>query len=264
MSHPSDPAAPRRLSVFWWTLINILALAFAILSWTGCYFLFNFPERAWNYSFLQKIGRLPELTFFESEDLPDGGALPPRSLYGLIYERNQTAGLPKIMDPETLGTLNLQLKRNYISNFQEAKNINYVGGTWRILSVQKLTSEDFIPNGFVVLAQALVIPQEQENSTRPQMLAFPVELEIILPTTPDQAIPNGAEIEAENSFELSKANHALVILHLSQSGTRDEPITRITAIPLMRRGFPLGKDSTLPLTIPTLVNPEGRFPLVGS
>lgn len=264
MPHQSDPAAPRRLSVFWWTLINILAIAFAVLSWTGCYFLFNFPERSWNYSVLQKFGRLPEISFFEKEDLPKAIALTPRRLYGLIYERNQSAGLPKLMEAETLATLNVQLKRNYITNFQEAKNVNYVGGTWRILSVRKLTQEDFVSDGFAVLAQALVIPEEQENSTRPQMLPFPVELEIILPTAPGQSIPDDAEVVADNSFNLTKGNHALVILHLSRSGARDEPITRVTAIPLIEADFPLGKSSQIPLTIPTTINPRGRFPLISS
>lgn len=262
MSHKTDPTAPRRLSVFWWTLINILAIAFAVLAWTGCYFLFNFPERSWNYGFLQKVGRLPELTFFKSENLPDASALNPRTLYGLIYERNQSAGLPKIMEAETLATLNVQLKRNYITNFQEDKNVKYVGGTWRILSVRELTEEDFVTDGFAVLAQALVIPEEQENSTRPQMLPFPVELEIILPTATGQSIPENAEVTTDNSFRLTKANHAVTILHLSQSGTRDEPITRITAIPLIGADFPLGTDSKLPLAIPSKINPEGRFPLI--
>lgn len=268
MPSKSDHHSPRRSSYFWWTLINFLALAFAVLSWTGCYFLFNFPERAWNYSVLKKLDRLTELSFAEeSEDLPKVTTLPPDKLYGLIYKRQETpanaGGLPEFLAAETLQTLNVQLKRNYLTNFKDAKNLNYVRGTWRILSVRALTEEDFVQQGFVVLAQALAIPAEQENSTNPELFPFPVELEIILPTAKGVSIPPETEITTDNSFEIGRLPHALGVIHISRGGSNDEPVSRITTIPLLDTPFPLTKKGTIPLQAPKYINPTGRLPVFG-
>lgn len=251
----------RHPSIFWWSLINVIALAFAIFSWTGCYFLFNFPERPWNYSVLQKINRLPELTFFEKQDLPKGKAIPP----GLIYQRYDDVTLrrtnPNKSPGETLATLNAQLKRNYISHYKSPVSHHYIAGNWRIRSVRKLDDKDFISSGFALLAQALVIPNAQMDSTSPELLPYPVELEILLPTSSETEIPPQTEIAEDNSFTLNKHPHALAVLHVSRSGTPDEPVTRVTAIPLSQTAFPLTKDTVLPLLPPTQVNPEGQFPL---
>lgn len=267
MPHQSDSPAKRRPNFFWWTLINLLALAFAVLSWTGCYFLFNFPERAWNYSILERLGRLPEITFFDGEDLPKASTLPPQQLYGLIYQRNEESSPelhPKLLDPTTLQTLNVQLKRNYLTNFKKPMNLNYVRGTWRILSLRQLTGDDFVQHGFVVLAQALAVPAEQENSTNPELLPFPVELEIILPTAPGVEIPPETKITTDNSFELDRVRHGLIIVHIARAGTADEPISRISVIPLLDKPFALTKDTSIKLTVPEKVNPRGTFPLVKS
>lgn len=259
MPHQSDPSAKRRPNYFWWTLINALALTFAILSWVGCYFIFNFPEKPWNYSLLQKLGRLPEITFFEGSDLPKATTLPPKQLDGMIYQRE--SGTSKLLDATTLQTLNLQLKRNYITNFKKPMNLNYVRGTWRILSVRKLTKNDFIPHGFAVLAQALAIPSEQENSTNPELLPYPVELEIILPTDPGTQIPANAEITADNSFEINRSRNGLIIIHIARGGTSDEPVSRLTTIPLLDKPFTLTTDALIELSAPTELNPKASFPL---
>lgn len=262
MSHPSDNPAKARPNFFWWTLINILALAFAVLSWTGCFFIFNFPEKPWNYSILKKIGRLPEISFFEGGDLPKATTLPPEQLYGMIYQRQTTGNeLPKLLNPTTLQTLNLQLKRNYIRNFKKPTNLNYVRGTWRILSVRELTDEDFVNDGFAVLAQALAIPTDQINSTNPELLPFPVELEIILPTAPGVSIPPDTEITADNSFEIDRARNGLIIINIARAGTNDEPVSRLTTIPLLEKPFTLAKGANIELTTPAVVNPKGQFPL---
>lgn len=262
MSHQAEVPTKRRPNFFWWTLINALALAFAVLSWTGFSFLFNFPEKPWNYSVLQKLGRLPEITFFEGSDLPKATTLPPQQLYRIIYQRREgETGFSKLLDPTTLQTLNQQLKRNYITNFKKPMNLNYVRGTWRILSVRELNENDFVPQGFAVLAQALAIPTDQENSTNPELLPYPVELEIILPTQPGTQIPSDTEITADNSFELDRARNGLIIVHIARGGTNDEPISRLTTIPLLENPFPLAKDARIELSAPTKLNPKGSFPV---
>ena len=213
---------------------------------------------------LQKLDRLPELTFLKNEDLPKATTLPPDKLYGLIYNRDPALSgnsLPKFLDGETLETLNVQLKRNYLTNFKAPKNLNYVRGNWRILSIRELTTDDFIQQGFAVLAQALEIPAEQENSTNPEYLPYPVELEIILPTAKDVSIPPNTEITTDNSFELRRLPHALAIIHISRTGANDEPISRITTIPLLSSSFPLTKTAEIPLTPPLIINPKGSLPL---
>ncbi|MGJ8723448.1 MAG: hypothetical protein ACSHYB_02735 [Roseibacillus sp.] len=262
MSHQSDSPVKRRPNFFWWTLINALALAFAVLSWVGCYFIFNFPEKPWNYSLLQKLGRIPEITFLEGSNLPKATTLLPEQLYGMIYQRQTSSGaLPKLLDPTTLQTLNLQLKRNYITNFKKPMNLNYVRGTWRILSVRELNDNDFVTQGFAVLAQALAIPTEQENSTNPELLPFPVELEIILPTAAGTKIPANTEITADNTFEIDRARNGLIIIHIARGGTADEPVSRLTTIPLLDKPFTLAEDARIKLSPPTKLNPKATFPL---
>lgn len=262
MSHQQEAPAKRRHHFFWWTLINLLALAFAVGSWVGCYSVFNFPERPRNYKWLQKLDRLPEISFFKGSELPKAkGTLPPQQLYGLIYERSNSSGSPQLMDGETLQTLNTQLKRNYITNFKSPTNLNYVRGTWRILSIRELNEKDFIKDGFAVLARALAVPADQENATNPELLPYPVEIEIILPTAKDTIIPPETQITADNSFGLDRLRSGLIILHLARTGTVEEPITRITTVPLLAKPFSLTEDTKVPLQIPSQVNPASVFPL---
>ena len=262
MPHSSASPVKRRPNFFWWTLINALALAFAVLSWVGCYFVFNFPEKPWNYALLQKLGRIPEIHFLEGSELPKATTLPPQQLYGMIYERRAgETGSPKLLDATTLQTLNLQLKRNYITNFKQPLNLNYVRGTWRILSIRELNENDFVSHGFAVLAQALAIPSEQENSTNPELLPFPVELEIILPTAPGTKIPADTVISEDNTFEIDRARNGLIIIHIARTGTADEPISRLTTIPLLDKPFKLTEDAQIELTPPQKLNPKAPFPL---
>ena len=260
--HSSAPPVKRRPNFFWWTLINALALAFAVLSWVGCYFIFNFPEKPWNYSLLQKLGRIPEITFLEGSELPKATTLLPGQLYGMIYQRQPGSnGHPKLLDAETLQTLNLQLKRNYITNFKKPLNLNYVRGTWRILSIRELNENDFVSDGFAVLAQALAIPSEQENSTNPELLPFPVELEIILPTDAGTKIPADTLISEDNTFEIDRARNGLIIINIARAGTADEPVTRLTTIPLLDKPFKLTEDARIELSPPDKLNPKASFPL---
>ena len=262
MPHSSASPVKRRPNFFWWTLINALALAFAVLSWVGCYFIFNFPEKPWNYALLQKLGRIPEITFLEGSELPKATTLPPQQLYGMIYQREATAnGNPKLLDATTLQTLNLNLKRNYITNFKKPMNLNYVRGTWRILSIRELNENDFVPHGFAVLAQALAIPTEQENSTNPELLPFPVELEIILPTAAGTKIPEDTVISEDNTFEIDRARNGLIIINIARGGTPDEPVTRLTTIPLLDKPFTLAEDARIELSPPKKLNPKGIFPV---
>lgn len=263
--HQAESPAKRRPNFFWWALINGLALTFAVISWTGCYFLFNFPEKPGNYALLKKLGRVPEITFFEGSKLPKATTLPPEQLYGMIYERQKSNGAsPSLIDNTTLQTLNQQLKRNYITNFKNATNLNYVRGNWRILSVRELTEKDFVTQGFAVLAQALAIPSDQVNSTNPELLPYPVELEIILPTAPEVTIPPETEITEDNSFEIDRTRNGLIILHVARAGTLDEPVSRLTTIPLLEKPFPLTKESQIALSPPTGINPKALFPLFQS
>lgn len=262
MSRKPDSPVKRRPNYFWWALINILALVFAILSWTGCYYVFHFPEKPHNYAILQKLGRLPSLDFFEAGKLPKATTLPPKQLYAMIYDREQAnTGPDKLMDAATLQTLNLQLKRNYITHFEKPLNLNYVRGTWRIQQVRELSSEDFISSGFAVLAKALVIPGDQEDSTNPDRLPFPVELEILLPTASGVQIPPNTEITTDNSIEIDRSRNGLAIIHIAQEGAADEPVTRLTTIPLLANPFALTKNSKIALTAPTRLNIQAPFPL---
>ncbi|MDP0489870.1 MAG: hypothetical protein Q7Q71_02320 [Verrucomicrobiota bacterium JB023] len=266
MPKANQPEPRKRPSIFWWSMINVLALAFAIFSWTSCYFLFNFPERPWNYSVLKKLDRLPPLDFFEDpKDLPKASTLLPKgdAKTDGIYQKLDTQALKQLAPgkspAEALAALNTRLKRNYLTHFKNPDNLHYIRGTWRIISVRRLTEQDFLSDGYVILAQALETPEDATLTT--ELVPYPVEMEVILPTTAEQEIPEDAALMADNVLSVDRLPHALALLHVSRSGTPDEPVTRVTTIPLLGTSFPLG-NIRLPLEAPTFANPEARFPLV--
>ncbi len=263
---PEKPTR-RKAHFFWWTLINALCLVFAVLSWFGCYYLFQFPEKPFNYQLIQKLGGLEDISFFKGEELPKGTSLGPQKLYRLIYDRKplteNEAYSRELLDAPILKKLNEQLRRNYITNYKKSKENRYINGTWRILSHRPLGKDDFITDGYAILTQALAIPIDQLDSTNPILLPYPVELEIIVPSSStDLILPSLESLPEDHALSLSRARQALTIIHITRSGTLDEPASRITVVPLLgEEPFKITKDLKIPLTVPEKINPKGTFPL---
>lgn len=72
----------RRPPYFWWLLANLLALCFAVLSWTVCLHVFGNPEIPRNYEIMRRLGRLPTLSRYWVLNVPNGNLLDPKGLYG--------------------------------------------------------------------------------------------------------------------------------------------------------------------------------------
>ena len=137
---------PRRPAYFWWLLANALALSFAVISWTVCLHVFRNPEMPRNYEILRKIGRLPQLKRHTVLNVPNGNLLDPKGLYSRFFQ----------FTGDQLTRFNARLMRNYLTNFEHPLALTYVEGDYRVEEVRLLGADDFITQGFVVRARALV------------------------------------------------------------------------------------------------------------
>lgn len=234
----------KRPSIFWWTLLNLLAAAFAVLSWTTCYYVFNFPEKDGNYRILRTVKRLPPVEEMSDETAPDGEALGPAELYATYLQP----------DAGTLNALNTQLKRNYISNFKWSDYHTYITGTYRVTVVRPLAVGDFFHPGFAVQAQAYMQPEDELLPAAP----YPVIIELLLPTR--QATPANP-FETGDEIPLKKIPHRAALLHVSRTGSSSEPLIQLTAVPLSYDAYESGERG-LDLAPPDPLSPEARFPVI--
>lgn len=234
----------RRPSIFWWTLANLLAAAFAITSWTLCLYLFRFPERPANYDLLRKLKRLDPVVSYPALDAPKGDSYDPQSLLTKFYS----------MSGDQLAAHNLAFKRNYLTNFKKAKVINYLEGTYRVENTRLLTAEDFFHPGIVVHAQATVQPDEL-NEPSP----YPVFLELLLPTKEEPAV---IPFKKGDSLPLSRTYHRALILHAAKRGTANEPAVCLTAVPLSFENYKAPDGQLLPLAAPDPLNMSAPFPVL--
>ena len=88
-------------------------------------------------------------------------------------------------------------------------------------------------------------------------------MEIIVPSSStDLILPSLESLPEDHALSLSRARQALTIIHITRSGTLDEPASRITVVPLLgEEPFKITKDLKIPLTVPEKINPKGTFPL---
>ena len=141
--------------ITWWVLANLAVLTFAIFTWTGCFYLFSFPEKKTNFQILQKLDRIGKVTAFTPLSAPASRSSSPEDLYELFYSLSE----------DKIEKFNRVLKRGYITNYQKIPVYRYLQGEFRILHVRELNENDFISPGILVQARAYVKPDKNSLSS---------------------------------------------------------------------------------------------------
>lgn len=238
-----DEPAPRRPAYFWWLLANILALCFAVVSWTVCLDVFGNPEVPRNYEILRKLGRLPELKRYTVLDVPNGNQLDPKGQYSKFFG----------LTGDQLALVNSRLMRNYLTNFEKPLALTYIEGDYQVERTRLLGPADFIAAGFAVRARALIKP---DDFTKPA--PFPVVIEYVFPTT---------ETEAAKSFRpgdilaVRKSPNCAAIVHIERVVEEDEPLVCLTVIPIAYGPYRVGDGLTFGIEPPSEVRPAAGFPV---
>ena len=227
----------------WWTIAGVVIVTFAILSWSGCYYLFNYPEVPKNFKILKKIGRIGEITPFTAFDAPPTSSATPADLYELFYS----------LDEEKIKQFNKMLKRGYITNYQKIPVYRYLKGEFRIIETRKLTGKDFISPGILIKARAYVKPDKNSLSS-----PYPLIIDYIIPTDVENAQNH---FNPGDLMELTKGNHCASIVHVKKEGRAEDPTLRCLIIPLAYNHYISPDKVEIPMTAPTSINVETPFPM---
>jgi len=221
-----------RPAYFWWLLVNILALCFAITSWAVCLHVFGSPEIPRNYQILRKLGRLPHAKRYTALDAPNGNALDPKGLYGRFFSLSGAA----------LERLNAQLLRNYLTNFARPQALTYIEGDYQVEKVRVFSGSDLLPNGFAIRARALVKP---DDFTKPA--PYPVIIEYVFPTTATTA---ARDFRPGGLLAVKKKPNCAAIVHVTKLMESGEPVVSLTVMPLAYGPFRVGDSGTITLDPP--------------
>lgn len=238
-SRPPVEANPERLVISFlsWSILILLLVAAAVASWLGSFYIFGHPEEAFSYNVLKTLGKLEPPKRFELTAAPRGEFLGPEALW------ERYSGL----SPAQLRETNRLLIRNYIRNYQQAKDpVPYIIGRYVILDSYELSPDSFFPSGVVALAKA----QEE-----PRIL-----LEHVFPSAPRQVLDlqrmllTGIEINLQRRLDMS------AIVHVEK--LRDGRL-KFTAVPLTYGAYAAAKGSgTFSLEPPSSLNVAAGLPLV--
>lgn len=242
-----EEPVPRRPAYFWWLLANALALCFAVVSWTVCLHVFGNPEIPRNYEILRKIGRLPELERHTVLDVPNGNLLDPRGLYSRFFP---LTGKP-------LERLNSRLLRNYLTNFEQPLALTYIEGDYQVEQVRELGPQDFITEGFVIRARAMVKP---DDFTKPA--PYPVVIDHIFPTLESDA---AHKFRQDDILGISKSPNCAAVVHIGRIEDEEgDPLLCLTVIPIAYGPYRVGDDATFGIEPPQQVRPAAKFPMFES
>ena len=239
--------ARKRPPIFWWILANLLAAAFAVISWTTCLYIFNFPEKAANYDLLRKLKRLPPVLDFAPSEAPEGDPANPKVTFKKFFPVEERA----------LDALNARLKRNYLTNFKDGSYLTYVEGDYRVTELRPLTTTDFFHPGLALRLQAFVVPDEVNELN--EATDYPVVLELLLPGSEDL---NASFFKVGDLLSFNMPAHRLAVLHVSRVSERSEPVICLTAVPLSYVNHRNADGKALPLAPPDPLNLVAPFPVM--
>lgn len=243
MPHTKEDISPRRPAWFWWALANLLALCFAVTSWVLALEIFGRPDVPHNYQLLLRMDRAPEFKSYSPKGAPDGRLLTPPEVYGWFFD----------MGDKGHAKLNSLYRRNYMRNFDEAYEVTYVEGDFRVLATRGFGESDFLPEGIAVRARAMVKPDDFSAAA-----PYPVIVELMLPMVD----PGLSERFAKGSvFTLEKAAHLPVVMHVQRHVEADEPAILVTVIPIRMGSLQLRPGGWVAFAPPAWVRPEGKMPL---
>lgn len=237
----------KRPSIFWWTLANLIAAAFAIVSWTTCLYIFNFPEKTANYELLRKLKRLPPVQSFTPKESPEGDPATPKVAFKRFFP----------IEDKALTALNAKLKRNYLTNFKDGKFVIYVEGDYRVTHLRPLTPTDFFEPGIAVRAQAFVAPDALNELTEPT--DYPVVLEILLPLGRKGGQP---PFKVGDIVKFNMTTHRTAVLHVTRHGSKEDPLICLTVVPLAYENHQASDGTPLALAPPDPLNLIAPFPVM--
>ena len=234
----------KRPPFFWWTLANLLAAAFAVISWTTCLYIFNYPEKPANYEILRSLKRLAPVTAFTPADAPDGDPADPKIAFRKFFS----------LDDSRLESLNLAQKRDYLTNYEESTLLTYIEGDFIVSDVEQLTADHIFHPGLAIRAQATV-----ETGERDEEALYPVVIELLLPTAES---PTETFFKKGDSLTLSRATHRAAVLAVTKLGTQEKPLVCLTVVPLSSDNYRAPDATPLPLSPPDPLNLEATFPVM--
>lgn len=229
---------PRRkkTNLFGWSVAILLLTGFAFAAWLGSFYIFWQPERPQSYKFLKKLHKIEPSKRFELTAAPAGEFLSAKQLYDKYIA----------LSPTELATVNAELARNYIRNYQQVRGlVPYVVGRFNIMEARELSPDYLVTSGMVALTNAV---------DHGELL-----LEHVYPADP-QALPlmkqtlvMGLEIKLERTHDLSAIIHAERL---------SDGRVMITAMPLLYGSYTVTRGpGTFTLEPPLDLNLAAGWPL---
>ncbi len=233
----ADEASSKDGSLFVWTIIILLLVAFAIACWIGSFYIFGHPETPFSYQILNKLKKLDPPKRFEFTDAPRGEFLKPAQIldrYGKL-------------SPRELMRLNETLLRNYLRNYKLTQDlVPYVVGTYNILDSYELTKDDFFESGVVALAQAKEAPKVLLEQI------FPAQAKVV--PSLHRTLLTGLDIDFKRENELC------AIIHVDK--TADGRV-RVTTVSILYPSYESATAAgTFTLEPPMVLNVAAGLPVV--
>ena len=226
----------KKTNFFAWAVAILLLTGFAFAAWLGSFYVFWQPERPQSYKILKKLHKIEPAKRFELTAAPAGEFLTSKQLYDRYIA----------MSPTELTTVNAELARNYIRNFQQVRGlVPYVIGRFNIIEARELTPNDIFLSGMVALTNAVdhgVLLMEHVYPADPQALPLM-----------RQTLVTGLEIKLERTHDLSAVIHAERL---------SDGRMLITAVPLLYGSYTVTKGpGTFTLEPPLDLNLAAGWPL---
>src|SRR5205085_9305417 len=235
-AHNYGRSRRKKINVFAWSVAILLLTGFAFAAWLGSFYIFWQPERPQSYRILKKLHKIEPAKRFELTAAPAGEFLTSQQLYDRYIA----------LSPTELTTLNAELVRNYIRNFQQVRGLlPYVLGRFNIMQARELTPNDVFLSGMVALTNAVDHGELLMKHVYP---ADPQALPLM-----KQTLVMGLEIKLERTHDLS------AVIHAERLG---DGRIMITAVPLVYGTYTTAKGTgTFTLDPPLTLNLEAGWPL---
>ncbi|MDX6617611.1 MAG: hypothetical protein QOD60_2702, partial [Solirubrobacterales bacterium] len=235
-AHSYGRSRRKKTNFFAWSVAILLLTGFALAAWLGSFYIFWQPERPQSYRILKKLHKIEPAKRFELTAAPAGEFLTAKQLYDRYIA----------MSPTELATVNAELARNYIRNFQQVRGlVPYVVGRFNIMEARELMPDDVFLSGMIALTNAVDHGELLMEHVYP---ADPQALPLM-----KQTLVMGLEIKLERTHDLSTVIHA--------ERLADGRIM-ITAMPLLYGSYTVTRGpGTFTLEPPLDLNLAAGWPL---
>ena len=204
-----------------------------------CLDVFGRPEVPRHYDLLRAIGRLPELRRFAPAEAPMGTVMNAQALHAKFAALTE----------DEIGLLRARWLRDFIMNFSDPLGTVYVEGDFEILHVRPLREGDFIANGALVKARAMVKPDEFTEAA-----PYPVTVEWYLPSE-DPRICD--VVSVGDRLTLAKSDELSVIIGVSRGKEDGVTTIQLQVVPLAYAIRAVDGRASAVLAPPAHIRPAG-------